>query len=504
MATTATTIPTANNMDAKTDPYDATETQLEKLESPGTPPTSSDEDDPFYWFTPEEGRKIKHKIDRRLVLVLGAMYCVSLMDRTNLSNAAIAGMRNELFMIGNNRYSIVTLVFFITYTIFQPVATPLTRKIGPRIFLSSICSAWGLVMIGMGLIHEWQELAGLRVILGVFEAGYFPGAVYLLSTWFVRYDVGKRYAVFYMIGSLASAVSGILAYGLMQMDGIAGYRGWRWIFIIEGILTVVIGIIGFIFLVPFPDQNAWRSWNFLSEREVRYIMATVDRDRGDTQIEAFSLKRFLTPAKDIKVWGFAMIFFCTTTMAYAIAFFLPIILLLGMGFTIAQSQCLVAPPYAFAAVVMYVESWLGDKYRVRGPQILFNAVMAIIGLSLMGWTTTSGVRYFGVFLFCAPVQANVVMVMSFQANNIRGQWKRAFCSASLVGFGGIGGIAGSLVFREQDQPGYVPGLWACITACLLTIIITLALQIHFWIQNKKADRGEKELEGGGPSFRYTL
>lgn len=199
-----------------------------------------------------------------------------------------------------------------------------------------------------------------------------------------------------------------------------------------------------------------------------------------------------------------------------------------MGFTIAQSQCLVAPPYAFAAVVMYVESWLGDKYRVRGPQILFNAVVAIIGLSLMGWTTTSGVRYFGVFLFCAPVQANVVMVMSFQANNIRGQWKRAFCSASLVGFGGIGkknqspgfglsstntntffffntgGIAGSLVFREQDQPGYVPGLWACITACLVTIIITLALQIHFWIQNKKADRGEKELEGGGPSFRYTL
>lgn len=99
-------------MDAKTDPYDATETQLEKLESPGTPPTSSDEDDPFYWFTPEEGRKIKHKIDRRLVLVLGAMYCVSLMDRTNLSNAAIAGMRNELFMVGNNRYVSWFFIFF--------------------------------------------------------------------------------------------------------------------------------------------------------------------------------------------------------------------------------------------------------------------------------------------------------------------------------------------------------------------------------------------------------
>lgn len=201
---------------------------------------------------------------------------------------------------------------------------------------------------------------------------------------------------------------------------------------------------GYCLLVPFPDQKAWNSWNFLSEREVRYVMATVDRDRGDAQVEAFTLKRFLTPASDLKVWGFAMIFLCTTTMAYAIAYFLPIILRLGMGFSIAESQCLVAPPYAFAALVMYVESWLGDRYRVRGPQILFNAVVAIIGLAITGWTTGSGLRYFGVFLFCAPVQANVVMVMSFQANNIRGQWKRAFCSASLVGFGGIGKFRWSL------------------------------------------------------------
>ena len=85
---------------SKADGYDAAETRLEKYDSPVTP----DEDDPYNWFTPEEGRKIKHKIDRRLVLVLGAMYCVSLMDRTNLSNAAIAGMRTELLMVGNNHY----------------------------------------------------------------------------------------------------------------------------------------------------------------------------------------------------------------------------------------------------------------------------------------------------------------------------------------------------------------------------------------------------------------
>lgn len=273
----------------------------------------------------------------------------------------------------------------------------------------------------------------------------------------------------------------------------------------EGILTVLIGGLGLIFVVPFPDQQAWKSWGFLNEREVRYIMATVDQDRGDAVTEAFSMKRFLAPASDPKIWGFAMIFLCTTTIAYALAYFLPIILRLGMGFSIAESQCLVAPPYAFAAIVMYVESWFGDRYRLRGPQILFNAVVAIVGLVLMGWTSSNGVRYFGVFICCAGVQANVVMVMSFQANNIRGQWKRAFCSATLVGFGGIGGIAGSLIFREQDLPRYIPGLWGCITACLITIIVTVILQIYFWFVNRAADRGTRDnLEGGGPTFRYTL
>ncbi|KAI5357314.1 putative major facilitator superfamily, MFS transporter superfamily [Septoria linicola] len=489
------------------DDYDpeASQQQALGIEKVGSPSShNSDAEDAFHWFTPEEGRKIKHKIDRRLVVMLGVMYCVSLMDRTNLSNAAIAGMRTELALVGNNRYSIITLVFFITYTLLQPLATPLTRKIGPRMFLSTICTLWGIVMIGMGVVNNWQSLVGLRVVLGIFEAGYFPGAVYLLSTWFVRYDVGKRYAVFYMIGSLASAAAGILAYGLMQMEGVAGYGGWRWIFIMEGIITVLIGIAGYIFLVGFPDQQAWKSWGFLNEREVRYVVACVDRDRGDATVEPFSMKRFLTPALDIKVWGFAMIFLCTTTIAYALAFFLPIILRLGMGFSIAESQCLVAPPYAFAAVVMYVESWFGDRYHVRGPQLTFNAIVAIIGLALMGWTTAPGVRYFGVFVCCAGVQANVVMAMSFQANNIRGQWKRAFCSASLVGFGGIGGIAGSLVFREQDLPTYRPGLWACMTACIITVVITSTLQFFFWRANKAADRGEKEIEGGGPTFRYTL
>jgi len=125
-----------------------------------------------------------------------------------------------------SKYSVVTLVFFTTYIVFQPPATIIVRYLGPRTFLSFIVVAWGAVMIGMGFADSFGTLAALRVVLGILEAGFFPSCVYLLSTWYTRYDIGKRYSVFYILGSLASACAGILAYGLMQLNGRQGLTGY--------------------------------------------------------------------------------------------------------------------------------------------------------------------------------------------------------------------------------------------------------------------------------------
>jgi len=157
-----------------------------------------------------------------------------------------------------------------------------------------------------------------------------------------------------------------------------------------------------------------------------------------------------------------MIFFCLTTVTYAIAYFLPIILMEGMGFGVGEAQCLSAPPYAFAGIVMWCTAWLGDKYRVRGIILVTNALLCIIGLPMMGFAKGNATRYAGVFLTVAGANANIPSCMAYQANNVRGQWTRAFSSATLVGFGGIGGIVSSLVFREQDAPGYRPGMYAAL------------------------------------------
>jgi hypothetical protein len=142
-----------------------------------------------------------------------------------------------------------------------------------------------------------------------------------------------------------------------------------------------------------------------------------------------------------------MTFFASTTISYALAYFGPDILRNKLHYNPKDTQIMGAPPYVFAGFVMGIEGWLGDRFKYRGPFIIFNMILCLIGFALLGWAASFKVQYFSLFLVTAGANANIPVVMTYQANNIRGQWKRAFCSATLVGMGGIGGIAGSLVFR---------------------------------------------------------
>lgn len=155
-----------------TEEKDLAVSHLERLETKGD--SDKINDARIEVFTPAEQRKIIRRIDRRLVLTLGFLYCVSLMDRTNTGVAVVAGMGVDLLLIAN-RYSIIVLVFFIPYVLCQPPATVILRKIGPRTFLPTITLLWGLVMIGMAFVKHWTQLIPLRILLGVFEAGFFPG-----------------------------------------------------------------------------------------------------------------------------------------------------------------------------------------------------------------------------------------------------------------------------------------------------------------------------------------
>ena len=180
------------------------------------------------------------------------------------------------------------------------------------------------------------------------------------------------------------------------------------------------GIAGYFLIVDFPEKAA-SSWKFLNPRETAFVVARIQADRNDALPEGFHITEYLKNALDLKVWGFAALFGLTTTNSSAIAYFLPVILMRGMGFTIAAAQCLVAPPYVAAAIAMYGLAIVGDKYRIRGAIVVFTALLGMIGLPMLGYASNNGVRYFGVFLATISANANIPCILTYQANNIRGK-----------------------------------------------------------------------------------
>lgn len=126
-------------------------------------------------------------------------------------------------------------------------------------------------------------------------------------------------------------------------------------------------------IVDFPEDSP-KSWRFLNEKEAAFVVARIEHDRADVIPEPFTWAKYLKNGLDSKVWGFGALYMMTTTCTYAIAYFLPIILRDELGFSVAAAQCLTAPPYVFAAVVMFIEAIFADKWHVRGPVIVFNAL----------------------------------------------------------------------------------------------------------------------------------
>lgn len=141
--------------------------------------------------------------------------------------------------------------------------------------------------------------------------------------------------------------------------------------------------IGYFVLIDFPDRMKTNKREFLSEGEYDFIIRRITKDRADVTIEPFNLKKYLSAGLDINIWAFGFIYYSTTTTAYAISYFLPIIYRQGMGFSMGASLCLFAPPYAAAGILMYATSWIGDRYHIRGPILILNAMLTIIGLPLM-------------------------------------------------------------------------------------------------------------------------
>ncbi|KAI9735370.1 MAG: hypothetical protein M1818_006565 [Claussenomyces sp. TS43310] len=448
-----------------------------------------------------EKLRITRKIDMRLIPILGLLYAISGIDRANLAVARLAGMDAELGMAKGSRYSIALLVFFITYFFTEVPSNLVLRKVGAARWLSFLTFAWGLSILGSGFAHNWTVIVGVRILVGAFEGGFVPGALYLISCWYERYQIQKRISLFYALSLVAGGFGSILAYGLKQMNGLAGFRGWRWIFIIEGLITVVLAVLGYLLIVDFPDKVYLSRRPFLTPREIEITKNRIDLDRGDSEHDPVTLKKLLHTLCRWQIWVYSLIFMGAGVASYAFSYFTPLILV-GMRFTTTQVYLLSAPPNIAAIPYSFGCAWLADKFRIRAPFVIFQALTTIVGLMLTAYHPVNGVRYFGVFLGIAGANGNIPAILAWQANNIRGQSTRAIASGVQIAAGAIGGIYASTTFMQKEAPYYRSGLWATAATQFVMIIASICMTFYYLVRNRQAERKERVIEGL-PSFRYT-
>ncbi|KAF4971573.1 hypothetical protein FSARC_1639 [Fusarium sarcochroum] len=445
-------------------------------------------------------KRVLRKIDSRLLPILGCLYTIALIDRSNIAVARISGMDEDLGLTEGNRVSVALMVFFIGYIIFEIPSNAFIHKLGAANWLAFLAVAWGLVSMGIGFLENWQGLAVLRSLLGIFEAGFFPGCVYLVSSWYVRYEVQKRMAGFFLTASALSAFANILAYGLIQISKVHHYNGWRWIFIIEGAITVVAGVGSWFIIVDFPDSD---KNTFLTPEERAFVKARLVADRGPEEREKVTIKIILKTAADWKPWAFSLMYMAGAVGVYAFLFFLPIILRGGLGYSLEMSFILSTPPSLFAVVSAMTISWLADKVKLRGPFVILQGLVGVVGLCMTGFLDSPTPRYIGTFLGVAGANGLVVTALAWQANNIVGDARRAVSTAILISMSGVGGIYSSMVFRQQDAPNYIPGLVAVMAINIAAILVAVLTMVLLRIQNRRADEGKGFCEGR-EGFRYTI
>lgn len=205
-------------------------------------------------------------MDLRLIPMLAALYLLSFLDRGNIGNAKIQGLQTDLKLTGP-QYNLCATVFFFTYCAFEIPSNLLLKRFRPSIWLPSIMVAWGTVMTLMGLVKSYHGLLVARIFLGVAEAGLYPGVAYYLTMWYCTEELALRQGLFFSAASVAGAFSGLLAYAIAKMHGVGGLAGWQWIFILEGLLTVVVAILAFFILHDFPDTAG-----FLSVEEKAWVV----------------------------------------------------------------------------------------------------------------------------------------------------------------------------------------------------------------------------------------
>jgi MFS transporter, ACS family, tartrate transporter len=396
----------------------------------------------------------------RLIPLLGICYLVSYMDRANISFAAETMNRDLHFTA--KIYGLGAGLFFLPYALFEIPSNRLLLRFGARRWIARIMLTWGLLAACMIAIRTPWSFYGLRMLLGLAEAGFFPGALFYLSQWFPVNERARAISLFYMAYPLSNVVMGGLAGLLLKQNGRLGLAGWQWLFLLEALPAVALSVVVWFGL---PDSPAKAGWLTGEEREaLAEELASDPVHKLKTHGSALR-----TALRSKHLWGVAVFQFLTLGTSYALAFSLPLVLRGATGWSPGKVGGIVAVFGVLGAAGMVSGAMHSDRTGERKLHIVVPAValglclLVAGGLGLAGWGAVAALAV-AVVSYCSmqgPILSVPSMVLSGEA--------AAVGIAAMNMFAILGGFVGPywMGWMHDATGGYAWGIGALCVPCLL-------------------------------------
>ncbi|PPJ49632.1 hypothetical protein CBER1_02173 [Cercospora berteroae] len=438
-------------------------------------------------------RSAYRKSDLRLLYWYSFVYLWMRIHASNITNTAIInietgdGIKTQLGNLTSGEWAWCLAIFYYPYAAFEPASTLLLKRFSPRVWMSRIMMTWGIVSMCQAATQNYSGLLATRFFLGLAEAGYYPGVLYHLTFWYPAKDTALRIAFFYACGQFSGTISGLLAFAISYMNGVGGLAGWRWVFILEGIPAVLMGIVTWFTLPNYPEDSAW-----LSEEEKRAVIDTRPKTQPSANAKTWNSTEFKAIFKDSRNYTYTFLWICHAIGGWGIAKVLPTVIYeLGLSGS-AVTQLLTMPCYTLGFIVLngfgwlihrgYVNAWL----TVIGMEIV--CVACYIALILVRGAVS---RYMLVTIAIASSMGVLPILWPERIRAARGTTTAGLMIGFTNASAQLTGIVGPMIYQDKLGPRYTVSYSvsiALIAAAIVGVVVT------WWLIWKRDQREAKEAE----------
>ncbi|KIV86421.1 hypothetical protein PV11_02033 [Exophiala sideris] len=471
-------------MDKSSPPTEHLETK--NLEPPVdlSPPLSIDNDQDLV----QRNRKLNRRIDLRVLPLCCWVYLLNFLDRGNIGNSKVLNsetgddLLQQTGMTASD-YAITVTLFSLAYALFEvPSNWVMKHYVRPSLWLAFLLLAWGALTIGFAGVHNYATVLALRFLIGVFEAGFFPGIVYFITIWYRFNERALRIALVVAFCNLAGAFGGSIAYGVGHINGAAGLQGFRWLFIIEGIITIVSAVVLYFFLPDYPARARW-----LSPEDKRFAEdRLVERGGGYNRSHA-SRREILETFFNPRMLAHYIAYIADVVPQGSFTFFTPTIVK-GLGYTSIQAQLLTVPPWCVGFVCAITISYIADRFNARGWTVTIASLVGGAGWLAAGLLPHDAyVKRYGCLCLaaCGAFPAAPSMT-NWVTCNTPSLLTIPFAIALHNSSAGIGQIIAQWIWKaDEESIGYPTGNFTCAGCSFFVAAVMVGLRLWYGRMNAR-------------------